>query len=524
MKTNYCLLLLLIYNFCYSQNSTDEERKFNDVINSIIFNKKGLSAEKVIFIGDSLYANSINDRQRVRSLFVITNGYMNINRSEALKYALKADSIADKNNMDLVCRTSGLVASQYRYLGLYEESIRYLKKAQNSADALQGSDYYNTKLLILNELGTIYFFQKRMKEMLDAYNQELDLIQELNKKHPDKDAKVQYSVFSGIAYLNIGYLHYEKNELEKAKSYINKAEKEFDNANNPPSEMANIRIMNAKIEIKLKNSNNALKYLNNAKVLVDKLKDKDLNNRLDNAFDEYYSSIKNHTKSDSIKGLIIDYADYRNNTISKSSQDIIKKEQEKVGNQKRISTTFVLLSSALVILLISTFLYFKRRSIKSKQKFDRIIVGLRERNIQNLPSMKSEHNTSLPSGKIISDKTEQELLNKLKDFESENLYTSKDFSVSNLTTILGTNTKYLSFILKKHKGKKFNDYINELRIKFIVNELYNNPQYLNYKINYLAEVCGFSSHSRFGYIFKNELGISPSEFISRLRKEKQKKH
>ncbi|MBP7357672.1 MAG: hypothetical protein KA871_06125 [Cloacibacterium sp.] len=124
---------------------------------------------------------------------------------------------------------------------------------------------------------------------------------------------------------------------------------------------------------------------------------------------------------------------------------------------------------------------------------------------------------------IMSKEKEAELLSKMIDFEKGIEFTNKNFTISNFIAILETNSKYANYILKKHRKKKFNDYVNGLKIKFIIEKLYANPEYLNYKINYLSDLSGFSTHSRFAQIFKNETGISPSEFISKLSKTKRDK-
>lgn len=67
----------------------------------------------------------------------------------------------------------------------------------------------------------------------------------------------------------------------------------------------------------------------------------------------------------------------------------------------------------------------------------------------------------------------------------------------------------------------FNAYINKLRINYIVEKLKNEPNFISYKISYLAENSGFSSHSSFATVFKSITGISPVTFIDLLRKEKE---
>lgn len=70
-----------------------------------------------------------------------------------------------------------------------------------------------------------------------------------------------------------------------------------------------------------------------------------------------------------------------------------------------------------------------------------------------------------------------------------------------------------------YKGKDFNNYINELRIRYIIRKFQTDSSYLSYKLAYIAEQAGFSSHSKFAAIFKNFTGLSPSVFIAHIRKE-----
>lgn len=120
----------------------------------------------------------------------------------------------------------------------------------------------------------------------------------------------------------------------------------------------------------------------------------------------------------------------------------------------------------------------------------------------------------------LSDEKEQEILDKLNKFEKKQQFLSSAVSLSSLSAQIGTNTNYLSSIIKKHKESNFNGYLNQLRIDYIVIKLKQNPEYLNYKISYLAEECGFSSHTVFSRIFIDKMGIPPSKFIEYLKKEK----
>ncbi len=114
--------------------------------------------------------------------------------------------------------------------------------------------------------------------------------------------------------------------------------------------------------------------------------------------------------------------------------------------------------------------------------------------------------------------SEKQLLTALEKFESSNKFTNKDMSLSKLASQLNTNNKYLSEVINRYKGKNFNTYINELRINYITDKMRNEHSYLNYKVSYLAEECGYSSHSTFTTVFKSIVGVSPIVFVDFIKK------
>ncbi|WP_312923888.1 helix-turn-helix domain-containing protein [Empedobacter brevis] len=122
----------------------------------------------------------------------------------------------------------------------------------------------------------------------------------------------------------------------------------------------------------------------------------------------------------------------------------------------------------------------------------------------------------------ISSKTENDLLKKLELFEKNKGFIKKDINLAALSKQFETNTKYLSEIIKIHRQKQFNSYLNELRVNYIVNRLKNEPSYINTKVSYLASDCGFTSHSTFTTIFTQIMDESPSVFIKRIKEEQKK--
>lgn len=148
-----------------------------------------------------------------------------------------------------------------------------------------------------------------------------------------------------------------------------------------------------------------------------------------------------------------------------------------------------------------------------------------------IDKINSKKDTSAPlstsSGKIenndtrstIVPETAKALLQKLEKFEASEKYLKKEANLTWLAHNLNTNTKYLSEIIRIYRGKNFSNYINGLRINYIVHKLYNEPKYRDYKISHLVEESGFVTYKVFVIAFKNEHGVTPSYFIEKLKQE-----
>jgi YesN/AraC family two-component response regulator len=122
----------------------------------------------------------------------------------------------------------------------------------------------------------------------------------------------------------------------------------------------------------------------------------------------------------------------------------------------------------------------------------------------------------------ISKEKEDEILKKLEEFEYSRKFLNKNMSLAILAGEMNTNTKYLTEIINKYKSKNFNLYINEQRINYIISLMESDLSYLNYKLSYLADIGGFSSHSAFTTVFKTVTGLSPNAYIQQLKSKSKK--
>lgn len=198
---------------------------------------------------------------------------------------------------------------------------------------------------------------------------------------------------------------------------------------------------------------------------------------------------------------------------------ITNQNENKVLSEKSILKRHQNILLIIVLFVVIVCVFFVLKSQARKKRLNEIIKYLqisRNNFITVKPSKKHSRKRI-----VIPEETEKNILQKLKRFEASTKYLNKDMSLAVLAGQFETNTKYLSGIINKHYNDNFNTFINKLRIKYIINKLKSDSNYINYKISFLAEESGYSSHSSFATVFKSIIGMSPATFINLIREERE---
>ncbi|UZJ65660.1 AraC family transcriptional regulator [Sphingobacterium sp. KU25419] len=119
----------------------------------------------------------------------------------------------------------------------------------------------------------------------------------------------------------------------------------------------------------------------------------------------------------------------------------------------------------------------------------------------------------------ISGDTEGRLLKGFIEQEAAEFFLEKSVSLNSLALLLGSNPRYVSYIIHKYRGKDFYAYIQMKRVEYIVVILQKDCALLDYKLAHLADMSGFSNPSKFSIAFKSEMGIPPSAFVHLLKND-----
>jgi len=499
------IYLLVICSFILLVKAQDYEA-YSKVHKKILHKIAQEDFDKALVAADSLYKSTVIPAYRVRSLLLIATLYQQKNdMDKAISYAEKADEIIrSTDDYAWQTRVNGFLASQYRFLKLYDKSKYYFQKALTTAKKINNPvDAYKVQGLMMQELAHFDFEQHRYKEAINKYKE----AQGYFDKFSSKDFFIASNdQLMGICYINTG-------EYKKAIDCYNRALL-FTDKKMPESALAG-RIYQELALAYIRNDepDKAKIYLDRAEEYARKSVYIDLDKDIYRTVQEYYTKKKDAKrifaatgKKDSLSAEIEDQnAELINN-------EYLSLEKESAEKTKKGLTKGILVYVAVLFILgnISFFIVYRYRQKKRINKIQDILNKLTEENkwMKTNPKKTKNNITS-----AMSEETEKALLEKLNIFEEEVRFIDKNMSLSYMVTFMDTNTKYLSYIIKKYRAKDFTTYTNELRIKYILKKLNTEPVYRQYKISALADEVGISSHSKFTTTFKNITGVSPSEFI-----------
>lgn len=101
--------------------------------------------------------------------------------------------------------------------------------------------------------------------------------------------------------------------------------------------------------------------------------------------------------------------------------------------------------------------------------------------------------------------------------EQDKLYLKPRLTVNQVAERLNLPSRYISYLINKKFQNNFSTFINQYRVKEVLERL-NNPKESHKTIIGIALDSGFSSKSSFNQIFKTIKGQTPSEYLTENKK------
>lgn len=330
---------------------------------------------------------------------------------------------------------------------------------------------YEMNIYFIHSEGINQYFKSNYRKAIGEINSIVTSIRDVNDFGNES-----------VGYFYIGASYWKLSMREKALPYLMKVDKIFQDKDYIRPDL----IKNYELLIEYyKSKNNLEKQLYYTKRLL----------KADSILDNQYQYLSKRIHKDyDTKKIMVD----------------MKKMEYSLELRKYNDLIF----TVAIIGFILTTIFLLRRNIKNKKKYRENFMKLMEQD----EDIKSESKVTDHGIADISQDTVLVLLKKLEKFEKNKKYLEKDVTLSKLAVSFNTNINYLYKIIYHHSGKKFTDYINDLKIDYIINLMKNDKTYQKYTNKALADEIGFSSTQRFAKAFYARTGMPVSYFIKSLEK------
>lgn len=465
-------------------------------------------------------------------LFIAGFGYSQLSETEKLlNQAYQVVSFSPKESQTITehilsgnpndfikIKTLYISALSLYISGNYDDALNRLFESKKLADKKKNKEYQ------LKDANLIY----RIFQVLELKDQ--DYTAKLKNKFADNIFSVEDLIEKGNKLCDV-------NKIDSAVFYADEAKKALGISNSNYSKTLYYGFL-ADIDFKQRQFNSALSNYKKAIKYAEILDNPFLNESLYHKIADNYLAVDSLQKFQENREISKNFSSISSIIETKASNQAHKLRIEELDEQfitkMAVYKNLIWLFLILTLITLTTKIIFYFRNKNFLKRFSHLVNYLKEReqekeikkqkqeSIEIEESVKTtQKETSLghtiPKASSLLKESEEHLLNALEKFESSKKFLNKDMSLGKLAAQLNTNTKYLSEVINRQKEMNFNAYINRLRIDYITTKMKEDPAYLNYKVSYLAEECGYSSHSTFTTVFKSIVGVSPIMFVEFIR-------
>lgn len=499
------LIVVLSHQLSYPQNS-----KYDSVFSETSQILLASNPKKALQNTDYLYKISSNNSERIKACMLRATLLRQYGlRNEAISALKRADSLSSTDkNYNLQARINGFMSTIYREYEIYNLGQSHLKKAVAISKKIEDQ----------NEM---YKFQGNLSQEIAYYEMVAS-----NYSKAITHLKAGNLLFEKTASDNDKNFHKAVNDELIAKNYIslNKSDSALYYYEKAQKELASSQSSNSPLKGFIHNglANVYSSTGDKKKALLNYKKAEEIA-EASNFFtlkQEVYTSLMDfYKKTDNKKYISYNEMNLKLNKGEEQERKIIADELIKTLRKNQLDSQnnyqksrSVIIGVCIFIVLATLVIYVYRRNQDTK-KFKKTSNSVDVNDVEEIAPKRDA------AKEYMSETTENSILKSIEELEKSQFYLNKDISLNSVAVELSINQRYLSYVINKHKSKDFAGYVNELRINYIIDRLKNDESYLKYKISYLADQCGFSSHSRFTITFKKVTGESPLTFITQLQKE-----
>ncbi|MDC6350242.1 tetratricopeptide repeat protein [Zeaxanthinibacter sp. PT1] len=448
---------------------------------------------------------------------------------KALQTGLELLDIAETHHTDhLYMRAYAALSHYYLRTENYEKALSYCLKGIPFIIRLGQTQYFFPKI---DEIARMKSKLSDVQSALKAYA----FYEKLEVKMPPPGDYIESAV-----HMNMADIYLMSGNLDKAQAYLSRAlEKNYEKQYR--FRIPRALILQGQLLLKQNDTVNAIKSYEESLEAAEQINAFDVVKDNSEILSQLYQQTDQPGKSSEYKAL---FETIRDSIFTNEQEQKIviletKRNVKEISQRKRIlelenekqqanfNTLFTLLMLVLTISGLSVYSYFKVRS-KNKLLYNKALELAKVQSELKEKLRTWEINSVLVEDKkeagsncqTMDDDVKAIILAKLENLECENFFLDPCCNLHSLAESLKTNPKYLSQVINQEKGCNFNNYLNCLRIDFLIPKLIEDEDLRNSKLCYIATTVGFNTLNTFNSAFKKRQGILPSYFIKELNQAK----
>ncbi len=510
-----------VFSHAYIQKGKRENNIESTSDGFVILSSIYKGMQKVSY-GDSIIKynqNRVTFNYPANGYMIKGEGYFDLRKIKlALDNFLIANEYASQHffNPNVVFESNHLI-------GVLKDRIGHSKEAliihKNNLDFSERNlDKRVKSSFSTNAIHAIAFTYKNMRVLDSAiYYNNLGL---------EKAKLLKNEKYINLLLLNEGVIKYYMQSFNESRKAIEQSLKYFDKLDSKPNRSEGYFYL-AKTYAALQQKELSIKYLKKVDTIFTQTKD-----LLPEAREGYEMLIdyykENHNQKlqlvylerlISLDSILNDNYKYVSKNLSQKydTQKLIQEKEQIIAVLEKkntiISSRNWIISILLGISIFGVGYYYYRQELY-KKRFLKLLDETSGDNQKNDQSRGDQSGSSW-----MTKETLDNLLNRLQQFEEKQGYLKQNLNTKDLAKSFGSNSSYLSKVVNTFKEKSFSNYINDLRVDFVIDKLKSDTVFRKYTVKAIAQEIGFNNSEAFAKAFYRKVGIYPCYFIKELSKQ-----
>ena len=503
----------------------DDYQKDEHYQKAIIYYQKALK----------IYSESKDTLLQASVLENIGNAYYYLfDFDKAINYFIKALKRYEQNNNPYgVLSTLNCIANTYSRCFNKEKALEYYLRSYEMSKKYGDDEGLSN---VLNNIGLVYLNDYKDYEKALAYLNESLLFAE--KSNDSIDMSIQFQ--------NIALVYLKMEKYEPALKYFFIALK-LAEKHNYKLVIVGSCINIANLYIKTNNIESAKEYLDRSLIISKNIGSKGTQTTIYKLYTLYYAikgdlkkmweyanlgEVTNDSVTNERSERLIAEMQTKYETEKKEQQIKMLNIKNKLKEAKLQARTYWLLIFIIAFALVLIYIILKRNLLFANktivQKNLEIVASENKLNNTNakLNSIDNEGEKTLNqnftikyAGSILTDRHKIEIKNSIINYMNNNKnYLNIDYTLNTFANDLDIKRKYISQVINESFKQNFSNFLNEYRIKEARKIMSSSPNF-KYTIESVAGLVGYRSKTTFNTAFKKYVGVTPSFYLSSIKKE-----